>query len=154
MSWIVFAPTFLEVAGVDRHTQHADRSFADILISSAVGWGDPSRDHAFMGKERHDVGREGDLRYPVRCLRTKEFLYVRNYEPNRWSGWNPETGFTNVDCLPTKSLILEQQKTRNDWYYDLSFGKRLAEELFHMREDTVCTHNLADEAEHPEIEQK
>jgi N-sulfoglucosamine sulfohydrolase len=87
-------------------------------------------------------------------LRTKEFLYVRNYEPNRWPAWNPETGFTNGDCLPTKSLILEQQKSRNDWYYDLSFGKRLAEELFDMREDTVCTHNLADEAEHPEIEQK
>jgi N-sulfoglucosamine sulfohydrolase len=154
VSWIDFAPTFLEIAGVDRHTQHAGRSFADILTSSATGWIDGSRDHAFMGKERHDVGREGDLGYPVRCLRTKDFLYVRNYEPNRWPAGNPETGFTNVDSSPTKSLILEQHNSGNDRYYDLSFGKRPAEELFDMRADTACMHNLADEPGHVEIRQK
>jgi len=153
VSWIDFAPTFL-AAGVDKHTQHAGRSFADILTASQEGWVDASRDHAFMGKERHDVGREGDLGYPVRCLRTKDYLYVRNYEPDRWPAGNPETGFTNVDSSPTKSLILEQHDSGDDRYYDLSFGKRPAEELFDMREDTACMHNLADDAEHAEVKEQ
>jgi N-sulfoglucosamine sulfohydrolase len=148
ISWIDFAPTFLEAAGMDALDQHAGRSFVDVMTSEADGWIDPARDYVMMGKERHDVGREGDKGYPVRCIRTRDYLYVRNFEPDRWPAGNPETGFTNVDSSPTKRLILDQQGSGNDRYFDLSFGKRPMEELFDMREDTACMHNLAEDAEH------
>ena len=154
ISWIDFAPTFLESAGIESHGPHAGRSFVDILVSDRDGWVDPSRDHAFMGKERHDMGREGDKGYPVRCLRTKDFLYIRNFEPDRWPAGNPETGFTNVDSSPTKTLILERHESGDDDYYDLSFGKRPSEELFDIREDTACLHNLADDPEHADVKQQ
>ena len=96
ISWIDFAPTFVEAAELDTHPQHSGRSFVDILASDQDGWSDVRRDHVFTGKERHDVGREGDLGYPVRCIRTGDYLYVRNYEPDRWPAGNPETGYTNV----------------------------------------------------------
>ena len=55
-----------------------------------------------VAKERHDLGRPNDWGYPVRAIRTPEFLYVRNYEPDRWPAGNPETGYRNVDDSPTK----------------------------------------------------
>jgi arylsulfatase A-like enzyme len=151
ISWIDFSPMFLDAAGGDSHSQHAGRSFVDILTSEQQGWIDPERDHMFMGKERHDVGREGDKGYPVRCLRTKDYLYVCNFEPDRWPAGNPETGFTNVDSSPTKSLILKLNDQGESHYSDLSFGKRAAEELFDMREDTACLHNLAEDPDHNEV---
>ena len=59
-----------------------------------------------VGKERHDLGRPNDGGYPVRAIRTPEYLYVRNYEPDRWPAGNPETGYRNCDNSPTKSQLL------------------------------------------------
>ena len=153
ISWIDFASAFLEAAGCESHDQHSGRSFLDVLLSEVDGWIDETRDRVYTGKERHDVGREGDLGYPVRCVRTRDYLYVRNFELDRWPAGNPETGYTNVDSSPTKTLILEQHEAGEDRYYDLSFGKRPAEELFDIREDTVCIHNLADDPEHAETKE-
>lgn len=151
ISWIDFAPTFLEAAGAAPHAQHAGKSFVDVLDSSKDGWIDPQRDHALAGKERHDLGREGDVGYPVRCLRTRDYLYVRNFEPDRWPAGNPETGFTNVDGSPTKDLILAKREAGDDGWFDLSFGKRPAEELYDVREDRACVHNLANDPEHATV---
>jgi hypothetical protein len=105
------------------------------------------RDRVFMGKERHDVGTEGDVSYPVRCIRTEQYLYVRNFKPELWPAGNPETGYPNVDGSPTKTLILEQHDQGNDHYYNLSFGKRPLEELFDIVRDPECVANLANKAE-------
>ncbi len=96
-----------------------------------------------MGRERHDMGREGDLGYPVRCLRTPDHLYVRNFAPDRWPAGNPETGFTNCDNSPTKERILQLHEKGESRYYDLAFGKRPGEELYAIRDDPFCLHNLA-----------
>jgi hypothetical protein len=92
-----------------------------------------------IGKERHDLGRPHDWGYPVRAIRTKEFLYVRNYEPDRWPAGDPETGYRNVDDSPTKTLLI----SGFDKYYNMSFGKRPAEELYRIATDPDCVHNLA-----------
>ncbi|MCF6313716.1 MAG: hypothetical protein L3J39_14820 [Verrucomicrobiales bacterium] len=97
-----------------------------------------------IGKERHDIGRPNDVGYPVRAIRTREFLYIRNYEPDRWPAGNPETGYRNVDDSPTKSTIL----SRFDKYYRLSFGKRPAEELYKIGSDPRCMENLATNEEY------
>ena len=138
-----FAPTFLDAAGLKSHPQFTGRSFLDLLRSSAEGRIDSSRDVMLTGKERHDMGRPHDWGYPVRAIRTDEFLYVYNFEPDRWPAGNPETGYRNVDASPTKTEILE-----SDDYYELSFGKRPARELYAINDDPECMHNLASSAEH------
>ena len=57
------------------------KSFLDALESGQSGTVDPSRNLMLVGEERHDLGRPHDLGYPVRALRTREYLYIRNYEP-------------------------------------------------------------------------
>jgi arylsulfatase A-like enzyme len=139
-----FAPTMLEVAGVPKPASMTGQSFYSVLKSSKSGVVDPSRDTMIVCKERHDLGRPNDAGYPVRAIRTKEWLYVRNYEPDRWPAGNPETGYRNVDDSPTKTLIISSF----DSYYKLSFGKRPAEELYHVSEDPECMKNLATDLTH------
>ena len=35
------------------------------------------------------LAREGDLGYPIRGLRTRDFLYLRNFAPERWPAGDP-----------------------------------------------------------------
>ena len=99
-----FAPTFLQAAGVPVAGSMTGKSFLDVLRSEKAGSVDASRNVMYIAKERHDIGRPNNWGYPVRAVRTREFLYVRNYEPDRWPAGNPETGYTNVDNSPSKDL--------------------------------------------------
>jgi arylsulfatase A-like enzyme len=143
VSFADFAPTFLEAAGAPVHVQMSGRSLVDVLTAEADGQVDPSRDTAFMGRERHDLGREGDLGYPVRVVRRGDWLYALNCAPDRWPSGSPETGYTNIDSSPTKTLILEQHDEGDDRYYDLAMAKRPEEELYNVVADRACLHNLA-----------
>ena len=133
------APTFLEAAGLKAPASMSGRSFLDALLSEKSGQIDPTRNRMVVGKERHDLGRPNDQGYPVRAIRTPQYLYVRNYEPDRWPAGNPETSYPNCDNGPTKTLITSQF----DAYYRLCFGKRPAEELYKVDEDPDCMKNLA-----------
>ena len=134
-----FAPTFLEVAGLEPASSMTGRSFLDVLTSGKSGIVDPRRDVMLVGKERHDLGRPNDAGYPVRAIRTLQYLYIRNYEPDAWPAGNPETGYRNVDDGPTKASVTSVF----DEYYRLSFGKRPAEELYLIEKDPDCMQNLA-----------
>ncbi|MCC6264348.1 MAG: heparan N-sulfatase, partial [Bryobacterales bacterium] len=135
------APTFCEAAGLPPAPTMTGKSFLDVLKSTKSGIVDQTRDVMLIGKERHDLGRPHDWGYPVRAIRTHEFLYVRNYHPERWPAGNPETGYRNVDASPTKDFLLNTF----DEYYRLSFGKRPAEELYRVSEDSECLKNLAED---------
>lgn len=137
-----FAPTFLELAGLSSHPQMTGRSLVPVLASEKSGWIEPMRNVMLIGKERHDLGRPHDWGYPVRGIRTPEFLFVHNYEPDRWPACNPETGFANCDNGPTKSLLV----ARGGKYFDLAFGKRPAFELYRVTDDPECLRNLAADA--------
>ncbi len=136
-------PTFLELAGAEIPDTVTGKSFLDVLRSNKAGQVDMTRNRMLVGKERHDLGRPNDAGYPVRALRTEEFLYVRNFEPDTWPAGNPETDYRNVDDSPTKSRVLRSF----DEYYRMSFGKRPAEELYHISEDPACVNNLAGKPE-------
>jgi arylsulfatase A-like enzyme len=135
-----FAPTYMEPAGLKPHEQMTGKSLAAILRSEKSGWIE-DRDVMLTGKERHDIGRPDDLGYPVRAIRTKEFLYVHNFHPDRWPAGNPETDFGNCDASPTKEVI----KALGGHFYDLSFGKRPAESLYRITDDPECVRNLAND---------
>ncbi|VGO15391.1 Arylsulfatase [Pontiella desulfatans] len=149
------APTFLEVAGEAPHPQMTGKSFLDVLRSPKSGLVDPSRTYALVGKERHDTGRaseEGsDLGYPVRGIRTTDYLYVRNFKPDRWPVGNPEFGLRNCDGSPTKSVINKlQPDSENYRFYELNFGKRPEEMLYAVGKDPTCVESLAGNPEYAE----
>ncbi len=143
VSFTDIAPTFVEAAGLESRPDMSGRSFLNLLEARVSGRFDVHRDRVCMGRERHDVGREGDVGYPVRCIRTDDYLYVRNLKPELWPAGNPETGFTGCDSSPTKDLILEQRSRGETHYFDLAFGKRPVEELYAVAEDPDCMENLA-----------
>ena len=138
-----FAPTYLELAGLPKHPQVTGRSLADLLRSPNSGLIE-NRTEMLIGKERHDLGRPFDLGYPVRALQTPDFLYVHNFHPDRWPAGNPETDFGNVDPSPTKEVV----KALGGYFYDLSFGKRLPDELYDLRRDPEGVNNLAHDLAH------
>lgn len=135
-----FAPTYLELAGLKPHEQMTGKSLVDILRSPHSGWIE-NRDFMLVGKERHDIGRYDDAGYPVRAIRTKDFLYVHNFHPERWPAGNPETDFGNVDPSPTKEVV----KLLGGHFYELSLGKRLPDELYRITDDPECVRNLAND---------
>ncbi len=139
-----FAPTFLELAGLKPPASVTGKSFLDILQSNKSGTVDASRDAMIIAKERHDIGRPNDAGYPVRAIRTKKWLYIRNYHPDVWPAGMPETGYRDVDDSPTKAFLL----SRFDDYYKLNFGKRPIEELYDITVDPDCINNLARNVDH------
>jgi arylsulfatase A-like enzyme len=81
------APTFLEAAGLKPLPEMTGRSF----LGRLTGREKPGqRTRTFLERERHANVRKGDLNYPARTIRTKEFLYIRNFRPDRWPAGDPE----------------------------------------------------------------
>ncbi len=154
ISFTDFAPTFLEIAGIDIHPQMSGKSFLDVLLSDISGQIDETRNVVYMGRECHDCGREDDVGYPVRCIRTTHYLYVHNFESDRWPAGNPETHFTNCDGSPTKDNIIRLNEHGESIYFDLAFGKRPKEELYNINNDPECINNLAEDAQFSGIKEE
>lgn len=150
ISFIDFAPTLLDVAGITLSAsgmhKMEGKSFSGIFSSRKKGFVDKKRDHVLIGKERHDVGRPDDVGYPIRGIIKEGFLYLKNYEPERWPVGNPETGYLNCDGSPTKSLILNMRRSGiSSEYWKLNFGKRDDDELYNIGTDPECLINLTND---------
>ncbi|MGI8965492.1 MAG: sulfatase family protein, partial [Limisphaerales bacterium] len=139
------APTFLEAAGVKPLQEMTGQS----LLSLLDGKKQSGRDKVFLERERHANVRQGDVSYPARAIRTQDFLYIKNFRPDRWPAGDPEMWkavgpFGDCDDSPTKNLILdsrEEKKMSN--FFHLCFAKRPAEELYDLSKDPAQIHNLA-----------
>lgn len=148
VSFIDFAPTFVELAGLRwEQTGMAPatgRSLTDILWSDQTGVVNRGRDHVLIGKERHDVGRPHDWGYPIRGIVKGGHLFLYNFEPSRWPAGNPETGYLNCDGGPTKTEVLKARtEPRHKHLWQECFGKRGQEELYDLQKDPDCLRNLA-----------
>ncbi|MDR0353006.1 MAG: sulfatase [Opitutaceae bacterium] len=148
VSFVDFAPTILEAAGLTAETAgmepFAGRSLFPILRDTHQGKIASYRESLVFGQERHDLGRPGDAGYPVRGCIQDGLLYFRNFEPSRWPMCDPITGYLNTDGSPTKTLILvENRRGLNHWRWDLNFGRRPPEELYDFARDPDCVNNLA-----------
>lgn len=147
------APTFLEAAGVALPSAMTAHSLLGILRSEKSGQVEPARDHILTGKERHceaqEKGNSGG--YPCRAIRTKEFLYIRNFEPDRWpagiaSAAECQGGiaYHDIDVGPTKTFMIAHQDDPSiKRLFELGFGKRPAEELYDLAKDPGQLINLA-----------
>lgn len=159
VSFIDFAPTFLELAGLSASEVGMQpitgKSLTDILYAEKPGIVHPERTYVLIGQERHDVGRPDDEGYPIRGIVQNGYLYLRNFKPDRWPACNPETGYLNCDGSPTKTYILNTRRNKGDWYYwQLNFGKRGEEELYDIRKDPFCLNNLADKNKFTAVKQR
>jgi N-sulfoglucosamine sulfohydrolase len=153
VSFIDFAPTFLELASLPRERAGlaplTGRSLTEVFRSERSGRVVVERDHVLLGQERHDVGRPHDWGYPIRALVKADHLYLRNFEPSRWPAGNPETGYLNCDGGPTKTEVLRTRTgPASPGYWQLCFGKRPGEEYYDLRQDPDCLQNLAGRPEH------
>ncbi len=155
VSVIDFAPTLLEIAGINGESGGMQpiegNSFMDIIMDDV----NPEIDRSclLMGKERHDVGRPDDQGYPMRSILKDGFLYIRNYEPDRWPAGNPETGYMNIDGSPTKTEIIKSRHNpATKYFWDLSMGKRGDAELYDIVHDPLCMNNLHGVAEYGVLE--
>ncbi len=159
------APTFLELGGVKPPAVMTGRSFVNVLHAEQSGQIDPTRTWVVTGRERHvAAAREGNLPYPHRALRTPDFLYIRNFAPDRWPMGSPKfvsqsdlpsfaalekntfVAFADMDASPTKAWLVRQYtEPAWQWHYDYAFAKRPAEELYDLKNDPDETRNLAAE---------
>lgn len=147
VSFIDYAPTFLDVAGMKKEPTGMQpitgRSLSGIFKSQKSGQVEPQRDHVLIGKERTDVGRPHDQGYPIRGIIKGDLLYVKNFETNRWPGGNPETGYRDTDASPTKTEVLKTQHTPSEnLCWGVCFGKLGPDQLFDVRKDQDCLVNL------------
>lgn len=159
VSFIDFVPTYLEVAKLapENSTMASvtGKSLVPIFQSEKGGQVIAERDHVLIGKERHDAGRPHDWGYPVRGIVTKDWLYLHNYEPDRWPAGDPITGYLNTDGSPTKTWILDARRNgTNTHYWDINFGKLPEEELYQIQDDPYCIDNLAGAEAEKEIKKK
>ncbi len=155
ISFIDFAPTFLELAEIDPEEAEMPeiegKSFTDIFYTAEEGRINTDRNAVIIGQERHDVGRPNDVGYPIRGIITDEYIYLHNFENERWPAGNPQTGYLNTDGSPTKTVVLNSRREEGMRHFWVgSFGKRPQEELYLVPEDRECIQNLALHAEHQE----
>ena len=155
-------PTFMEAAGLKPLKTMTTKSFINILMSQEQGQVDSKRNKTFTGRGYHDFQcRADDTGYPARALRTADFLYIRNYEPDRWPSGDPITFRENrgkygeVDPSPTKAFMEANHKNiKFIRLYKLAFEKRPNEELYDLRTDPSQLNNLAKNPKYEKQKQK
>ena len=144
------APTMLEIAGLTVPKEMVGRSLVPLFTGAEK---DAQRTMVFLERERHANVRKGDLSYPSRAVRTKDFLYIRNLRPERWPAGDPQMWkavgeFGDCDAGVTKEVILSRRDEPSmKPFFQLCFGLRPAEELYDLRRDPGQTNNVAASAE-------
>ena len=137
VSWIDILPTCLEAAGGKPPADLSGRSFLGVLRGEA----DAHRDRVFVTHSG-----DGDMnRYPLRVVRTRDWKYVRNLEPDGEyhshvdKGANPEAdGRVYFDSWVAKAKTDASAAAVVRRYHT-----RPAEELYDLKADPHELKNLA-----------
>ena len=165
------APTFLEAGGVDPPAVMTGRSLAKVLKSDREGQVDPERTWVLTGRERHvAAARSGNLPYPQRALRIRDYLYIINFRPHRYPMGDPRVvsreeaptweelendtfiAYGDLDASPTKAwLVSHRNEARWKKLYDYSFAKRPREELYVLADDPDQMNNVAHDPRYQEV---
>ena len=127
-------------------------AFESTDYKSLRGW-------ALIGRETHVNTARGGLPYPMRAIRTEDFLYIINFKPERAPMGDALKGaeasfeqienntrltYADVDAGPTKAWMFEHRddpEVKKLW--DLGFGPRPEEELYDLTNDPHQMNNLA-----------
>jgi arylsulfatase A-like enzyme len=134
------------------------RSFLDVLFSGKGGRVDAARNRVFFGKEFHNP----DEIFPMRGVRTDEFLYIHNFNPDvpkRWTlggappvldAESPDFG-PKVSAYPDLYIIARRNDPEIAKLYDMAYGPRPREELYDVKHDRWQLNNLAEDPAYAEV---
>lgn len=192
IGFVDLTATILDAAGV-KHPGGAyplvGRSIMNILKSDKNGQVDPSRDYIVAGRERHSSSRFNSLSYPQRAIRTQQYLYIRNFNPERWPAGAPQKydrpskasdfkeeeavnlqpakpivgamlgepfgGYHDIDSSPSLDYLIKNRRDpKIKPFFQLAVDKRPQEELFDIKRDPGCIHNLADNPKYAKVAQE
>jgi len=170
-------PTFLEAAGVPVPPVMNGVSVLPLVADGAragpipAGAGvSPQRDAVYLVREQH-VPFADKGGYSSRGIRTAEYLYVLNLEPDRWpagpadqkNGQFP-TGFVDIDEGNAPDNIKKRGGgakaavvaafQRGDRIGRLALDKRPAEELYVIRDDPEQMNNVAGDPKYAAIKNR
>lgn len=170
MDW---APTFCEAGQIDIPESMTASSLMPVLTSSSSGKVDASRDFVVTGRERHVAfAREKYLPYPQRSIRTDGFIYIINFEPDRWPMGDPKglddpetpapdftklaydtfVAYPDLDASPTKAWMIHHREDLDvEPLFELGFGKRPREELYDLNEDPDYMNNVATDPKYANV---
>lgn len=134
---IDMTPTWLNIAGIEPPDQMQG---VDLFSGETA-----KREFVFAARDRCD---ETDDR--IRCVRTKEFKYIRNFHPER-----PYTQFNAYKKLqyPVLTLmqVLHKQGKLTPEQEAFMAPNRPAEELYDLRSDPHEVHNVADDPRYEKV---
>ena len=172
VSLIDLAPTFTAIAGAAPLANCAGRVLLPQLLAPTGGQIEAGRTSVIVGCERHGAP------YPKRAIRTRDFLYIRNFAPDRWPvgapGPEPQSpvlndlglaggrgdyrrefaatekiGFAAMDFGPTTAWFVRHfDDPAHRRVMEWAFAKRPAQELYDLRHDPDQLHNVAEEPAH------
>ena len=160
VGFVDLTATILDACGVKPSVVSpiSGRSILSILTSSKQGLVDATRTSAWCARERHSSSRYNNWTYPQRALRTTQYLYIRNFKPDRWPAGDPRTlrnngslgpmhgAYEDIDGGPTKNLLTQgYDDPVMGKFLQLAVAKRPTEELFDIAKDPGCLTNLVAE---------
>ena len=157
VSFIDYAPTFLEAAGLEPLAEMTGKSFLNTLVSDKKS---PHRGHILTGRERHTHARPENFGYPSRAIRTMDYLYIRNFHPERWPAGDPTgsgdpDGYHDIDASPSKTFVIAGLTSPDmKILSEKSLAKRPLEELYDIQKDPGCLKNLATLTEFEKIKKE
>lgn len=159
------APTFLALAGVTRPEAMTGESLLPILEDESGA--SRRRDHTFTAMERHmDCRQVAGWGYPMRGVRTREYLYIRNFAPGRApagdasvKSWTAEqiatsyfTEYGDIDPGPTKAyLVTHRHDPQVRPFFLRATAPRPTRELYDVNADPYQLTNLAGHADRASV---
>ena len=145
VSFTDFAPTILEMTNTKPEGMMPifGRSIVNILKSKKSGIVDETKKYIFAGRERHSSSRWNNLGYPLRTIRSEQYLLIWNMKPDLWPAGDPRAintespsgelrpmygidekgihhsdwAFTDVDASPSKSFLIENHTDEKIKYF-------------------------------------
>lgn len=150
VSLVDIFPTLLDLSRVEwSAVKLSGQSLAPLL---GIRSGTYSSKSVFSGRERHSCARYNNWGYPIRSIRSGNYLLIHNFHPERWPAGdplalnqtNPQNGYYDIDGGPTKTIMINH---RNEAYFKPFFqaavGMRPEFELFNVATDPECMTDLS-----------
>jgi arylsulfatase A-like enzyme len=157
VSLVDLAPTILNLANISVPKSMMGKTLVPLLVKGKT---DERFNMVFTERERHAKVREGNLSYPVRAVRTKDYLYIENLRPDRWPAGDPASveatgAFGDIDNGPAKQFLV---KNRNNPSYKKeatwSLEKRPDIELYDLKKDSNQLINVAGNSAYTKIKKE
>lgn len=159
VSLVDIFPTLLDLTGVRMEgTDLSGESLAPLL---GIGTGRYASTAVYSGRERHSCARHGNLGYPVRSVRSGNYLLVHNFRPELWPAGDPvslnakggkQDAYYDIDAAPSKSYLIEHRGEAGvKPYFDAAVAMRPEYELFNLADDEACMTNVAGDPHYADV---